>query len=154
MYFSDWKNVIFFLIFAQNIDCGYTLEPPQWGGSNEYPTIYVLEQKIRKKMYTPVNPRFSAADLCCVFFPINAKSRFYSVHVSHSIHNLMTDKNQLSIFEYNPKDYLNKNKLTQLAQFVAHLGLCSGVLQIRFPGQSHSFSSCQLLVKGWALNTG
>ena len=26
-----------FLIFAQNIDRGYTLEPPQWGGSNEYP---------------------------------------------------------------------------------------------------------------------
>ena len=31
------KNVTFFLIFAQNIDRGYTLEPPQWGGSNEYP---------------------------------------------------------------------------------------------------------------------
>ena len=26
-----------YLIFAQNIDCGYTLEPPQWGASNEYP---------------------------------------------------------------------------------------------------------------------
>ena len=25
-----------FLTFAQNIDCGYTLEPPR-GGSNEYP---------------------------------------------------------------------------------------------------------------------
>ena len=24
----DVKNVTFFLIFAQNIDCGYTLEPP------------------------------------------------------------------------------------------------------------------------------
>ena len=23
--------------FAQNIDCGYTLEPPRRGGSNEYP---------------------------------------------------------------------------------------------------------------------
>ena len=30
------KNDIF-LIFAQNIDCGYTLEPPRRGGSNEYP---------------------------------------------------------------------------------------------------------------------
>ena len=29
-----------FLIFAQNIDCGYTLEPPR-----RVPTIYVLEQK-------------------------------------------------------------------------------------------------------------
>ena len=25
------------LIFAQNIDCGYSLEPPRRGGSNEYP---------------------------------------------------------------------------------------------------------------------
>ena len=26
-----------FEIFAQNIDCGYTLEPPRRGGSNKYP---------------------------------------------------------------------------------------------------------------------
>ena len=26
-----------FHIFDQNIDCGYTLEPPQGDGSNEYP---------------------------------------------------------------------------------------------------------------------
>ena len=31
------KKLIFFLIFAQNIDCGYTLEPPRRGGSNVYP---------------------------------------------------------------------------------------------------------------------
>ena len=28
---------IIFHISAQNIDCGYSLEPPRWGGSNEYP---------------------------------------------------------------------------------------------------------------------
>ena len=28
---------IIFLIPAQNIDCGYSLEPPRRGGSNEYP---------------------------------------------------------------------------------------------------------------------
>ena len=28
---------IIFLIFAQNIDYGYSLEPPRQGGSNEYP---------------------------------------------------------------------------------------------------------------------
>ena len=27
----------FFYITAQNIDCGYSLEPPRRGGSNEYP---------------------------------------------------------------------------------------------------------------------
>ena len=26
-----------FLSFAQNIDCGYRLEPPHRGGSNKYP---------------------------------------------------------------------------------------------------------------------
>ena len=28
---------IIFLMSAQNIDCGYSLEPPRRGGSNEYP---------------------------------------------------------------------------------------------------------------------
>ena len=28
---------LFFFFFAQNIDCGYSLEPPRRGGSNEYP---------------------------------------------------------------------------------------------------------------------
>ena len=40
-----------FLIFAQNIDCGYTLEPPQtqtqWGGSNVYPQS-MFQSKISK----------------------------------------------------------------------------------------------------------
>ena len=37
--FLSFKNEIFdiFLIFAQNIYCGYTLEPPRRGDSNEYP---------------------------------------------------------------------------------------------------------------------
>ena len=39
--FSD-KNSDIFHISAQNIDCGYSLEPPRWGGSNEYPQ-YPLE---------------------------------------------------------------------------------------------------------------
>ena len=32
-----WKKIDIILIFAQNIDFGYTLEPPLRGGSNEYP---------------------------------------------------------------------------------------------------------------------
>ena len=28
---------VIFLISAQNMDCGYSLEPPHRGGSNEYP---------------------------------------------------------------------------------------------------------------------
>ena len=42
----------FFLIFAQNID------PPQRGGSNEYPQS-MFWSKNKKNMYTRVNPTFS-----------------------------------------------------------------------------------------------
>ena len=42
--------------FAQNIDCGYTLEPPRRGGSNEY-SQSMFGRKIRKiciPLQTPV----------------------------------------------------------------------------------------------------
>ena len=36
--YENFSLEFFFLLnFAQNIDCGYTLEPPCRGGSNEYP---------------------------------------------------------------------------------------------------------------------
>ena len=38
---------IIFLISAQNIDCGYSLEPPRRGGSNEYHNL-CFEQKYGK----------------------------------------------------------------------------------------------------------
>ena len=47
-----------FLIIAQNIDCGYTLEPPRRGGSNEY-LQSMFWSKNKKNRYTPANPRFS-----------------------------------------------------------------------------------------------
>ena len=40
------------LIFAQNIDCGYTLEPPCQGSSNEYPQSMFCS-KNKKNRYTP-----------------------------------------------------------------------------------------------------
>ena len=45
-----------FLIFAQNIDCGYTLEPPRRGGSNEYPQskFWSKIKKIGIPLQTPV----------------------------------------------------------------------------------------------------
>ena len=52
------KNSDIFNIPAQNIDSGYSLEPPRWGGSNEYPQSMFFS-KIRKIMYTPVNPSFT-----------------------------------------------------------------------------------------------
>ena len=55
--FSDKKFDIFH-ISAQNIDCGYLLEPPRRGGSNEYPQC-MFWAEIRKIMHTPVNPSFT-----------------------------------------------------------------------------------------------
>ena len=51
------KNSDIFLISVQNIDCGYSLEPPRRGGSNEYHNLCFLAE-IRKIMYTPVNTSF------------------------------------------------------------------------------------------------
>ena len=48
------KNSGSFHIFAQNIDCGYSLESVQRGGSNEYPQVLVLS---RNKKY-PCKPQF------------------------------------------------------------------------------------------------
>ena len=55
--FSD-KNSDIFNISDQNIDCGYPLEPPRRGGSNEYPQS-MFRAEIRKLMCTPVNPSFT-----------------------------------------------------------------------------------------------
>ena len=55
--FSEEKNSDIFHISAQNIDCGYSLEPPQRGGSNEYPQTMFWE-KIRKNNVYPCKPQF------------------------------------------------------------------------------------------------
>ena len=34
---ENFQMKISFHIFAQNIDCGYSLKPPRRGGFNEYP---------------------------------------------------------------------------------------------------------------------
>ena len=52
------KNFDIFLIFAQKIDCGYTLEPPRRGGSNEYPQS-MFWSKNKKNRYTPAHPSFA-----------------------------------------------------------------------------------------------
>ena len=51
------KTLIFFHISAQNIDCGYSLEPPRRGGSNEYlQTMFYAV--IRKNNVYPCKPQF------------------------------------------------------------------------------------------------
>ena len=52
------KNSDIFHISSQNTDCGYSLELPQRGGSNEY-TQSMFWEEIWKIMFTPVNPSFT-----------------------------------------------------------------------------------------------
>ena len=49
------KTSDIFHISAQNIDCGYSLEPPRRGGSNEYPQSMFWAEK-RKNNVSTVNP--------------------------------------------------------------------------------------------------
>ena len=53
--FSYKKSI--FHISAQNIDCGYSLELPHWGGSNEYPQSMLLSRNKKNNVY-PCKPQF------------------------------------------------------------------------------------------------
>ena len=54
--FQIKKSDIFY-ISAQNIDCGYPLEPPRRGGSNEYPQSMFLSRNKKNNVY-PCKPQF------------------------------------------------------------------------------------------------
>ena len=66
------KNSDIFHISAQNIDCGYLLEPLQWGSSNEYPQSLFLSRNKKNNVY-PHKPQFyyiivGSKDTFCFFF--------------------------------------------------------------------------------------
>ena len=52
------KILIFFQISAQNISCGYSLEPPRRDGSTEYSQSMFFEQKKEKNNVYPCKPKF------------------------------------------------------------------------------------------------
>ena len=54
--FRQKKSDIFH-ISAQNIDCGHSLEPPRWGGSNEYPQSMFFSKNKKNNVY-PLKPQF------------------------------------------------------------------------------------------------
>ena len=60
-YLKKWKfsdeKFWYFSISAQNIDCGYSLELPQWGSSNEYPQSMFLSRNKKNNVY-PCKPQF------------------------------------------------------------------------------------------------
>ena len=51
------KKSDIFHISALNIDCGYSLEPPRRGGSNEYPQSMFLSRSKIINVY-PCKPQF------------------------------------------------------------------------------------------------
>ena len=51
------KKYDIFHISAQNIDCGYSLEPPRRGGSNGYPQSMILSRNKKNNVY-PCKPLF------------------------------------------------------------------------------------------------
>ena len=52
------KNSGSFPISAQNIHCGYLLEPPRQGGSNDYPQS-MFRAEIGNLKYAPVTSSFT-----------------------------------------------------------------------------------------------
>ena len=51
------KILMLFTFLLKNIDCGYTLEPPLRGGSNEYTQSRFLSRKKKNNVY-PCKPQF------------------------------------------------------------------------------------------------
>ena len=51
------KNSDIFHTSAKKIDCRYSLEPPHWGGSNEYPQSMFLSRNNKNNVY-PCKPQF------------------------------------------------------------------------------------------------
>ena len=56
-HFFQIQNSDIFHISAQNIDCGYSLEPPRRGGSNEYPQSMLFNRNKKNNVY-PCKPQF------------------------------------------------------------------------------------------------
>ena len=56
--FQMKKSDIFHII-AQSIDCGYSLEPPRRGGSNEYPQSMFLNRNKKNNVY-PCQPQYKS----------------------------------------------------------------------------------------------
>ena len=52
------KNSDIFHTSAQNIDCGYLLDPHRRGGSNEYPQSMFLSRNKKTNIY-PWKPKFT-----------------------------------------------------------------------------------------------
>ena len=70
----------FYLFLFKNIDCGYSLEPPRRGGSNEYHNL-CFEQKYKKKISEFLSENYHL--FFCVWlmrFPCRVEHHFSTDH--------------------------------------------------------------------------
>ena len=51
------RNFLILFLFLLKTDCGYSLEPPRWGGSNKYPQSMFLNRNKKNSVY-PYKPQF------------------------------------------------------------------------------------------------
>ena len=59
---------IIFLISAKNIDCGYSLEPPRRGGTNEYPqSMFLAEIWKNIRVFVFENFQFFGGEIFYIF---------------------------------------------------------------------------------------
>ena len=74
------KNSDIFHISAQNIDCGYSVEPPLRGGSNEYPSSMFLSRNKTNNEY-PCKPHFYYINCIGMFSWWKPKLQFSLLYV-------------------------------------------------------------------------
>ena len=58
-----YRYTLFFLILLKNKDCGYSLELPWWGGSNEYPQSMFWAEMWKISEFLPENFQFLVGKL-------------------------------------------------------------------------------------------
>ena len=84
-----------FIFLLKNIDCGYLLEPPRRGGSNEYPQSMFLSRNLKindypcKSQFYCIKVRFKGSKLYRLVFVMKvidfyAKVTIYLLKVSQS----------------------------------------------------------------------
>ena len=135
---------VIFLISAQNIDCGYSLEPPHRGGSNEYPQS-MFWAEIRKKVRFFIwkvsffdGKIFSIFEWVCFRNGSKARSRIYAtsnVYTLFSRSDLLT-KSMRTFFPLTVENIFSgdekkeKNSLDKVAVYLSPLKLVNIYMQM------------------------
>ena len=118
---------IIFLISAQNIDSGYSLEPPRRGGSNEYPQSMYLAEICKISGFLSENFQFLVVKFSIYLnrrvFVMDIVRRMWQVAqpIYFSCHEM--------VFGYTKKMRRQKNVAQTYPSFVSGQGLCWYILQ-------------------------